>query len=211
MALGVMEPVPGIQGYAETADRFISISESMRFDEIHQCILDLLPTTPTAVLDLGSGSGRDAGALAKLGHSVVAVEPTPDFVESARRTHPLPNIEWIQDSLPNLISLPSSTQEYGFILCHGVWQHLAQSARISAFERISGLLANAGRFALALRHGPAGQGSYYFPADVGQTIIDAVESDLHLLRKLENQSSFIPGKPNVVWTRLVFEKHCNDA
>ena len=201
-----MEIVPGTQGYAEIADHFIPISESISFNELHHCVSDLIPTDPTTVLDLGSGSGRDAAALAKLGHSVVAVEPVSEFIESAKRTHPSENIEWVQDSLPN-IPLLSPTQKFSFILCHGVWQHLDQVSRLSALKRISGLLTDGGQLALALRHGPAGQGTYYFPSDSEQTIIDAAKFDLYLVRRLENQPSVLPGKSSVVWTRLVFKKH----
>ena len=45
----------------------------------------LIPATPSRVLDVGAGTGRDAAALAALGHSVVAVEPTPELRAHGQR------------------------------------------------------------------------------------------------------------------------------
>lgn len=40
------------------------------------------------ILDIGSGTGRWTGHLAGLGHAVVGVDPSEEFVEIARRAHP---------------------------------------------------------------------------------------------------------------------------
>ena len=40
------------------------------------------------ILDVGSGTGRWAGLLAELGHTVEGLEPAAEFVEIARRAHP---------------------------------------------------------------------------------------------------------------------------
>lgn len=88
-------------GYAQAADRFFELSESITFEKLHKPILEFVPTTESDVLDIGSGSGRDAAALARTGHNVTAVEPNSGFIETATHIHPLPNIQWIEDSLPS--------------------------------------------------------------------------------------------------------------
>jgi len=70
-----MVEVPGVSGYSEVASRFRTLSESIEFREIHRCLLHLIPEAGATVLDVGAGTGRDAAALAAMGHSVVAVEP----------------------------------------------------------------------------------------------------------------------------------------
>ena len=75
-----MAEVDGISGYSEVASRFGELCESIDFREIHACILHLLPKTGAMVLDVGSGTGRDAAALAAMGHEVVAVEPMSEFL-----------------------------------------------------------------------------------------------------------------------------------
>ncbi len=103
-----METVPGTIGYAQAADRFIELSESITFEKLHRPILEFIPTTESDVLDIGSGSGRDAAAFARMGHNVTAVEPNSGFIETATRKHPLPNIQWIEDSLPSLSALTTT-------------------------------------------------------------------------------------------------------
>ena len=99
--------VQGTTGYSEVAERFSELSESIRFGEIHECLLDLLPPPGARVLDVGAGTGRDAAALAGLGHDVVAVEPTAAFLAKARALHPSPDIDWRKGSLPDLAALPT--------------------------------------------------------------------------------------------------------
>lgn len=41
---------------------------------VHGTLLLSLPAAPSMVLDVGSGSGRDAAWLARMGHEVVAVD-----------------------------------------------------------------------------------------------------------------------------------------
>lgn len=43
---------------------------------------------PQRILDLGSGTGRDAGALASWGHQVTGIDSSAAMVEHARRHHP---------------------------------------------------------------------------------------------------------------------------
>ena len=71
----------------------------------HGPVLHLLPTVPSDVLDIGAGTGRDAAALAGMGHRVVAVEPTVALRDRAALLHPSPRIEWIEDYLPRLARL----------------------------------------------------------------------------------------------------------
>ncbi len=196
--------VPGTKGYAEVTDRFLEVSESIAFETLHQPILHLLPTVKANVLDIGSGSGRDAAALARMGHHVVAVEPTSEFIDSAQRMHPEPNIHWVQDSLPTLTTL---TTTFDFVLCHGVWQHIDQAERVEALERISTRLNPGGIFALALRHGPPGRGTHYFAASAAQTIKDGAQFGLDVVLNVPNQASALPNKSDVTWTRLAFRKN----
>ena len=59
------------------------------------------------MLDVGAGTGRDAAWLARLGHEVVAVEPSAAMRAEAERRHPAARIRWIDDRLPGLA--PTST------------------------------------------------------------------------------------------------------
>ena len=85
-----MTSVSGTEGYAEEADELFQRYESISFAEVHRSVLHLIPTAPCWVLDIGSGTGRDAAALAAMGHRVVAVEPTDEMRMRAAALHPSP-------------------------------------------------------------------------------------------------------------------------
>lgn len=196
--------VRGSEGYAEVASQFCTLSESIDFDAIHACLLPLLPDAGGRVLDVGAGSGRDAAALAARGYDVVAIEPTPAFLQAARDTHRSPRIHWLADGLPDLASLEGDRDGFDFVGCHAVWQHVPGDERARAMARVAALLRPGGVFAVGLRHGPAGAGTYYFPPDVEGTIGLARDAGLSLALRLDHQPSALPHKTHVTWTRLAF-------
>jgi protein-L-isoaspartate O-methyltransferase len=67
--------VKSTQGYTGSIQCFIEATEAIEFEELHEFFSDLIPVSTSRILDIGSGSGRDTASLAKMGHSVVAVEP----------------------------------------------------------------------------------------------------------------------------------------
>src|SRR5262245_32603363 len=83
----------GNEGYPKEAETLTRQYESVRFVDVHRHVLHLIPRAPCDVLDIGAGTGRDASALAGMGHRVVAVEPTAEFRARAARLHPSPRIE----------------------------------------------------------------------------------------------------------------------
>jgi SAM-dependent methyltransferase len=65
---------------------------------------DLLPDAPAVVMDVGTGSGRDAAWLSSLNHEVLAIEPSAAMRTEAQRLHPTANLRWLEDKLPDLTS-----------------------------------------------------------------------------------------------------------
>jgi hypothetical protein len=99
--------VSGTEGYAEEAEELFKHYESFPAADAHRAVLHLIPTAPSSILDIGSGTGRDAAWFAAQGHRVVAVEPTDALRLPAMTLHPSPLIEWLNDSLPDLAVLQS--------------------------------------------------------------------------------------------------------
>lgn len=97
-----MAPVSGTEGYAEEAENLVERYENIPFADVHRSVLHLIPAAPCRVLDIGSGTGRDAAAFAAMEHRVVAVEPTAEMRLRAIALHRSPQIEWLDDSLPDL-------------------------------------------------------------------------------------------------------------
>ena len=201
-----MLQVKGTKGYLEVAESFIEASVAIDFMELHQSIVEFIPTNPGRVLDIGAGVGRDASVISEMGHFVVAVEPIDDFRGTARKLYDSPNIDWVDDSLPMLTSLGEQPDQFHFVLASAVWHHLDDTEQQLAMSRVSQLLRPGGIFALSLRHGPVGAGTHVFATDGGQTIRHAKACGLTTLLNLPNQSSVMKGKESVTWTRLAFVK-----
>ena len=166
-----MDDVPGTKGYEKVVSKFIEVSQALNFSEVNRDFLQFMPTEASCVLDAGAGAGQNAAALARLGHSVVAVEPMSAFLAAARSTYQDVGVTWVEDSLPLLKKLGAAPNQFSFILVDGVWHHLDNDERIQAMTRFSTLLDDGGACAISLRHGPAGAGTHVFPTDVRDTAV----------------------------------------
>src|SRR3954451_10150550 len=124
-----MALVSGTEGYAEQSSTLIGQYDGINFAGVHRDILHLIPKTPAAILDIGAGTGRDAAALARMGHRVVAIEPTAQFRAHIVAAHPSPPIEAMDDHLPDLPALTGRGGSFGLILMQAVWMHLDREQR----------------------------------------------------------------------------------
>jgi SAM-dependent methyltransferase len=192
-------------GYVENVKALVQQYESVRFSDVHGSVLHLIPTVPSLVLDIGAGTGRDAGALAALGHRVVAVEPVPVFRTKGAALHPSPLIEWVDDTLPHLECLTGRRECFDVVMLTAVWMHLDRSQRQQAMSRISALVRRGGVVIMSLRHGPAPTGRRMFEVSAGETIQLAQAEGWNLVLQLEHEGDLF-GRPDVTWTRLGFSK-----
>lgn len=197
--------VSGTQGYAAEAEALFKQYENIPFAEFQSPILHLIPTAPSRVLDIGSGTGRDAGGLAALGHEVVAVEPTDELRRRAAAAHPSPRIEWLDDSLPDLTHLTARGARFDVVLMTAVWMHLDEPQRRRAMPRVAERLRGGGVLLLSLRHGPVPPGRRMFEVSSTETIALAAAQGLGLVLRQENQDGYLK-RPGVTWTRLAFSK-----
>ncbi len=198
-----MNNVPGTRGYEKVVDSFLAASQALNFAETSRSFVRFLPPRPARVLDAGSGAGQNAAALARMGYSVVAVEPFSPFLDAARQTYRSLGITWVEDSLPLLGKLGGEAGEFDFILIDAVWHHLDEAERASCMARLSTLLSDRGACALSLRQGPAGAGTHVFPVDDEATAALASQHGLRAALLLAKQPSIMKNKPDVSWTRLV--------
>ncbi len=201
-----MPQVKGTAGYHAVVDEFVSATEAIDFAALHKPYLHLIPTSPARILDVGAGAGRDAAALASMGHQVVAVEPLVEFRLAAQKRHKSKTIQWIEDSLPDLKNLRKRDGPFDFILVSAVWHHLDELERITAMARLASLLASSGILALTLRNGPTGAGTHSFPTDHRQTIALAESNGFLLISASNDEPSLVEGKPGVTWSKLAFKR-----
>jgi SAM-dependent methyltransferase len=173
----------GTEGYGEAADALLKPYESVSFADVHRDTLHLFPPPPSRVLDVGAGTGRDAAALAALGHTVVAVEPTPELRAHGQRLHHSAAITWIDDALPDLDKVPAPGERFDLVLLTAVWMHLDPGQRERAMARIADLVQPGGLVTLLLRHGSVPEGRRMFDVSAAET---RALADRHGLRTIHD-------------------------
>ena len=195
----------GTQGYSAEADALIEQYESISFNHIHAQFMHLLPEAPARILDIGAGTGRDAAGFALLGYSVTAVEPTIALRSRARQIHPSPDIEWLDDRLPDLLALAQSDQTYRVVMLTAVWMHLDEAQRRRAMARVATLIRPRGVVMISLRHGPVPHGRRMFEVTASETIELASIHGLLLLEHIAAGDGLLK-RPGVTWDRLAFRR-----
>jgi len=196
--------VSGTENYADEAPELLKRYESISFADAHRLVTHLIPTAPSRVLDIGSGTGRDAAGFAALGHSVVAVEPTEEFRRGAMLLHPSPMIEWLDDSLPDLAAIRARGDEFDVVMLTAVWMHLDALQRRRAIPNVAALVRNGGVVMMSLRHGPVPPGRHMFEVSAEETI--ALAQPLELCCILRQKAEPSLRQPGVTWTWLAFQK-----
>lgn len=192
-----LSPV-GTTGYGAAAEDLARQYENISFQEVHGEVLPLFPPPPSRVADLGAGSGRDAAALARLGHQVVAVEPTQELREIGQRLHADAPIEWIDSALPEL---PGVCGPFDLVLIVAVWMHLEYGDRKAAMTRVRSLLSPNGRVLITLRHGPVPSGRRMFDVSPSETIRLGHRAGLDTLVVREQPD--LQGRAGISWSVLV--------
>ncbi len=186
--------------YDENAASVVPLYEAIDPAALHAWLRALLPDVPSAILDIGAGSGRDAAWLASLGHEVVATEPAAAMRREAQRLHPSPRIRWTGDALPDLEGPVRSGMSFSIVLASAVWQHVHPSQRSRAFRKMASLLKPGGVLALTLRHGPDPECRGMHPVSLEE--VEALARDHGLAVIHSENAADVQGRPQVTWTRL---------
>jgi SAM-dependent methyltransferase len=199
--------VSGTEGYAEQAEDLFRRYEGIAAADAHRPILHLIPTSPCRVLDIGSGTGRDAAWFASLAHRVVAIEPTDALRLTAMALHPSPQIEWLNDSLPDLALLRSRSETFDLVMLTAVWMHLDQVLRQQAMPNLAALVRAGGTAIMKIRHGPVAPGRRMFEISPEETIELAGRHGLHPVLNLRTESSQEANRlAGITWTNLALLK-----
>jgi protein-L-isoaspartate O-methyltransferase len=159
------------------------------------------------VLDIGSGTGRDAAWFASLGHEVVAVEPTDVLRSRAMALHASPRITWVDDGLPDLARLQTRAQQFNLVMLTAVFMHLDLDLRIRAMPNIASQLAPGGRLIMRLRHGPVPPGRRMFEVPADEIIALAAAQGLTAIFNHHGQSAGAQNRGDgVTWTTVGFTR-----
>jgi len=189
-----------ISWYDANAGRLAVAYEAVPPTLTRDWLADLLPAPPALVVDVGSGTGRDAGAFAVAGYDVIAVEPSSGMRAEAAQLHASPRIRWLPDSLPGLAATSRLGLAADIVSLSAVWHHVAPPDRPRAFRKLVGLLRSGGLLALTLRHGPDdGRGGH--PVNLAEIETLARGHGMQVLRAVGSADR--QQRPGVSWTSVV--------
>jgi SAM-dependent methyltransferase len=149
------------------------------------------------VLDVGSGMGRVAAALASRGHDVVAVEPDPALVAQSRRTYPA--LEVLERDVLALTA-EDLTGPAAFdlaVMVGNVMVFLAEGTERQVLARVRELLAPSGRVLVGfhLVDGPTTARTY--PAE--EFVADVEASGLRVDLRAGSYQLHPPDDAYAVW------------
>ena len=195
------------QGYEEEAERLLVEYERLSFEQAHKHVIGYFPQYPATILDIGSGTGRDAAYLADQNHQVVAVEPTDALREGGKKLHGSPHIKWIDDGLPNLAQIITRALSFDLVLMAAVWMHLDQDERERAMPIVASLLKKGGKLIMNIRHGPVPAGRRMFEIPDQEMLATAERSGLTALHQVQGESILQRNRESgVTWSHFVFQK-----
>jgi len=197
-----------IDTYNREADVLAKQYESKSFEDIHSLAIPFIPDSPSRILDIGSGSGRDAAYFAKQGHNVVAVEPAKSLRNHSSLLHPSTSITWIDDSLPGLKTLLDTNEKFDLIWLSAIWMHVDPLDREVALRNISRLLFPTGKVMISLRHGTPPLNRKVHPVSVSELDNIGQKNNLKVILSTNTDDRF--NRDNVWWETVVMEYTGNE-
>ncbi|MBA6348309.1 bifunctional 2-polyprenyl-6-hydroxyphenol methylase/3-demethylubiquinol 3-O-methyltransferase UbiG [Colwellia sp. BRX8-9] len=187
--------------YSNNAHQLFEQYESVSFETVHQEWLSMIPDSGD-ILDVGSGSGRDAAWFAKKNLHVTAVEPAGELLNLAKRNHTYQNIIWLKDSLPSLSKVVYSNTQFDLILISAVWMHLTNAERKQTIAILKKLLVKGGKLVITLRHGDFNDGRVTYPLSIKELRELAKNSSMNILLETQISDDEL-GRGNVKWQTVV--------
>ena len=129
--------------YDDNAAEMTRRYEEIDFDEPIDTLASHL-SPGDRILEIGSGSGRDAARLTGLGYEVTGIEGSAAMIEEAKKLHPELSDKLIHHILPS--ALPFPDERFDAIMSWAVLMHLRQADLGVMFAEISRVTEPEGLF-----------------------------------------------------------------
>jgi len=181
-----------------------------RFDYFEQgsathcdyCLRFMTPA-PGKILDIGSGSGRDAAIFAAKGYEVVAVEPADELRALAEQKHSRSSIRWSGDRLPDLKQFAEIADIFDHIHLSAVIFHLPLSETRKVLQNCHRLLKRGGTLFVGLRIGPSDPARPMFNVDK-EWVLSQSKDLFDLIDWMHSEDDH--KRADVEWHRLMLKK-----
>lgn len=118
-------------------DAYASVKGYVRTYVLHRQLMEHLPPTPAAVLDVGGGAGHQSFPLAQAGYEVTLLDPSPAMLDKAReRAGQLPadargRVSFVQADGEHAAEAVGG-RRFSAVLCHGMLGYLADPGPVVA-------------------------------------------------------------------------------
>jgi len=166
--------------------------------EIHANWISNVNFQGLKILELGSGSGRDALFYAENGAEVIAIDSSSKMIEFAKDKDHLNSVSWIVDELPDLISLKSNNQ-FDLITATAVLMFLSPADQILSLKRFRELLNCGGRVIITFKEDIEDIHAYL----LSPNFMEAAKS-LGFKITLKNGGKDKNGRVGVSWKLFIF-------
>lgn len=190
-----------IQFYNQHSEDLLQNYTSVTFEEVHASWKLFWPFSGDNILDVGAGIGRDAKWFSDQKCTVIALEPAKEMRELGKK-HTGEQVQWLDDSLPELNHTIGLGMRFDVILVSAVWMHIPVSSRARAFRKLSNLLAPNGRLVISLRHGDFSDGRSSYSCSTDELAQFSKDACLHTRLVTEVESDALK-RGDVQWQTVV--------
>lgn len=190
--------------YDQHAEALADGYESVSFEEAYPFLLPLLSAETLRVLDVGSGTGRDAAWISERGHQVIAAEPSSAMRRIARELHSKTDVKWIDAKLPELEDAALQNRNFDVILVNAVWMHIPPTERQDAMDRLHELVKLNGRVFVSLRLGPSDDSRGMYNISVERFVQRAEEVGFSVV--LKGEYGDLLGRSAISWKMYELQK-----
>jgi SAM-dependent methyltransferase len=173
--------------FADLVDRGADVAGEAR-------LADALVPRGARIIDIGSGMGRVAAALAARGHDVVATEPDPALRAQSLATYA--DLEVLPHDALALDPAEVGTFDLA-VLVGNVMVFLAEGTERSVLARVRDLLAPSGRALLGFHLEAVKAGSRTYPAD--EFVADVESAGMRVVHRFGTYELHEPADGYAVW------------
>lgn len=189
--------------YHQNAPTFFERYRSLSTPEVIGAAISAVPTEPSLVLDLGSGSGRDSEWLAAQGHTVISVEPAKALRDMAIAAGQDRRIVHFEATLPGLDGLDQFVGGFDFVLCSAVWMHLDEDERPVGALRLFEMLKPGGAAVVTFKVAPEDKERLMYEIDPSTVAKDFLREGFELQM---DENVDLLGRDTTRWFTCVLKK-----